>query len=63
VAALDLGAFFWEARRDRFRALKHRIGFEIPNLLAQGRLGGVQAVRGAAEMQIFRDRDEVAEVQ
>lgn len=38
------------------------LGFEIPNLLAEGRLGGVQAVRRAAEMELLRDRDEVAKV-
>ena len=38
------------------------LGLEIPNLLAQGRLGGVEAVRGAAEMEVFGDRDEVPKV-
>ena len=47
---------------DAAQQIDFELGFEIPNLLAQGRLGGVQAVRGAAEVEIFRDRDEVAKV-
>jgi hypothetical protein len=38
------------------------LGLEIPDLLAQGRLRGVQAARGAAEMKLFRDSDEVTKV-
>jgi hypothetical protein len=36
--------------------------FEISDLLAQGRLGSLDAVRGVAEVEFFRDRDEVAKV-
>ena len=38
------------------------LGLEIPDLLAQGRLGGVETVRGAAEVEVLGDRDEVAKV-
>ena len=47
---------------DAAQQVHFELGFEIPNLLAQGRLGGVQAVRRAAEMELFRDRHEVAKV-
>jgi hypothetical protein len=47
---------------DAAQQIDFELGFEIPNLLAQGRLRDVQAVRGVAEMEIFRDRDEVAKV-
>ena len=47
---------------DAAQQIDLELGFEIPNLLAQGRLGGVQAVRRAAEMEFFRDRHEVAKV-
>ena len=47
---------------DAAQQIDFELRFEIPNLLAQGRLGGVKAVRRAAEMEFFRDRDEVAKV-
>ena len=47
---------------DPAQEVDFELGFEIPDLLAQGRLRGVQAVRGAAEMELFRDRDEVTKV-
>src|SRR5512143_532323 len=34
------------------------LALEISNLLAQGRLGGVEPARRMAEMKLFRDRDE-----
>ena len=36
--------------------------FEVSDLLTQGRLRGVQTVRGAAEMELFRDPDEVSKM-
>ena len=47
---------------DAAQEVHFQLGFEIANLLAQGRLGGVQAVRRAAEMELFGDRHEVAQV-
>ena len=38
------------------------LGLEIADLLAQGRLGRVQAFRRAAEMELLRDRDEIAKM-
>ena len=35
---------------------------ELPDLLAEGRLGDVQPARGPAEVQFLGDRDEVAQV-
>jgi hypothetical protein len=51
-----------QRRAERAQPIDFELGFEIPNLLTQGKLGGVQAVRGAAEMAIFRDRDEISKV-
>jgi hypothetical protein len=36
--------------------------FELTDLLRQGRLGEVKAQRGASEVQLLCDRDEVAEM-
>ena len=38
------------------------LGLELADLLADGRLRHVQALGGAAEMQLLRDRDEVPQV-
>ena len=38
------------------------LGLELADLLADRRLRHVQALRGAAEMQLLRDRDEVPQV-
>jgi hypothetical protein len=38
------------------------LAFEVSNLLAQGRLGGVQPARRMSEMELFRDRDEISKM-
>jgi hypothetical protein len=38
------------------------LALEVSNLLAQGRLGGVQPAGRMAEVKLFRDRDEISKM-
>ena len=49
-------------RRARGGSPHAQLIFEFANLLANRRLRNVQSVRGPAEVQLLRDRNEISEV-